>query len=116
MSQLLKYLPQILALLSKVPDALKYLQYIPLMLQLIQFIREAQTLFEDSQNPEKHAKVRAKFIEMVDSFQSFGLLNPKVAESLKTGIDALITILVQIMKAAGGVPKVPIAEVVALSQ
>ena len=104
-------------LISKVPDVVKYIQYIPLLVQLIQLIREAETLFTNTgSGEEKRAAVKAKFIEIVTSFQAAGLLNQTIADALRNGIDAVITIIVQIMKFAGGVKKVQPAEVVMLTE
>lgn len=82
---------------------LRYLQYIPLAIQLVSFIRAAQGAFKDSGSNEQKLKwVAEQFSALVTQFELSGVLQPKLANALRNGSEALISIIVQFMNATDG--------------
>lgn len=87
---------------------LKYLQYVPLVIQLIGFIQSAQKTYREAgSGAQKLAWVSTKFSELVSQFEMSGLLTPKLAQALRDGASAIISVIVQFMKAADGDVIVP---------
>ena len=92
---------------------LKYLQYVPIVIGLINFIKEAQREYEGTgTNAQKLQYVAGKFEALVAMMQTAGVIPEKLAVTLKTGAEVIISTIVQLMNAAeGGVPIDPVTTV-----
>lgn len=82
---------------------LKYAKYIPLLLDLVAFIREAEKAFRGADTGSKKLEVvRLKLTDLVTTLEVSGVLTAKLADAIRGGAGAIISIIVQLMNAEQG--------------
>lgn len=87
----------------------RYFRYLSILVSLVEFIQQAQGEFPEKGSGSSRLQwVKEHFLLLVDLAATTGLLKPQLADALRAGAEAIITIVVQLMKATdGGVTPLP---------
>src|SRR5512139_1224401 len=87
---------------------LQYLRYLPFVIQLISLIKEAERDFPDhGTGPQKLDFVVTRFGTLIDISEQSGIISAQLAQKLRDGAEAIINLIVGVMKDAGGIEPAP---------
>mgnify|MGYP003423070581 CR=1 FL=1 len=102
--ELMKYLPLIMQYAGQLARYGKYLKFLPLLFTVVAFVKEAERKFREANSgAKKLAWASEQFDALVELLESSGIIPAKLAEALRDGADKIITVIVQIMNATGGI-------------